>query len=56
VYEAAGAVDPSVLRHGAERVREFGERSLAGTVVLEADPTDHSAWLAAAIHAVDRLL
>lgn len=56
VYEAAGTVDPVVLSGGAERVRAFGERSLAGAVALEADPADHDGWLAAALDAVGRLL
>ena len=56
MYEAAGTVEPSVLRAGAERVRAFGERSLAGVEVLEADPSDHARWLAAALAAVRRLL
>ena len=56
VYEAAGTVDPSVLRGGGERVRSFGERSLAEVVVLEAHPADHPAWLSATLEAVDRLL
>jgi hypothetical protein len=56
VYEAAGTVDGEVLRGGAERVRRFGERSLAGVEVVEADPADHPGWLAAALGAVRRLL
>jgi len=56
VYEAAGTVEPSVLRGGAERVREFGERSTAEVEVLEADPSDDPRWLAAALAAVRRLL
>ena len=56
VYEAAGTVEPSVLRAGAERIRAFGERSLVGVEVLEADPSDDPRWLAAALAAVRRLL
>jgi uncharacterized protein YbjT (DUF2867 family) len=56
VYEAAGTVEPSVLRAGAERIRAFGERSLVGVEVLEADPCDDARWLAAALAAVRRLL
>jgi uncharacterized protein YbjT (DUF2867 family) len=56
IYEAAGTVEPSVLGGGAERIRAFGERSLAGVEMLEADPSDHARWLAAALAAVRRLL
>jgi len=56
VYEAAGTVDPSLLREGAERVREFGRRSLAGVEMLEADPSDHARWLDGALAAVRGLL
>src|SRR5436309_1272286 len=56
VYEAAGTADPAVLRGGAERIRKFGERSLAGVEILEADPADHAGWLEGALAAVRRLL
>jgi uncharacterized protein YbjT (DUF2867 family) len=56
VYEAAGTVDPAVLRQGAERVRSFGKRSLAEVAVLEADPGDHEAWVRAALDAIGRIL
>ena len=54
VYEAAGTVDPEVLAGGAEQVRRFGGRSVAEVAVLEADPADPSAWLDAALEAVER--
>jgi hypothetical protein len=56
VYEARGRVDPAVLLAGAERVRRFCEGSLIPYAVLEADPEDHGAWVAAAAGAADRLL
>ena len=56
VYEAYGSVDPAVLTGGAERVRAFGERSLAGWSLLKADPADHAGWLTAAVAAVDEVL
>jgi uncharacterized protein YbjT (DUF2867 family) len=56
VYEARGTVDPSVLSEGAERVRAFGERSLAGWALLEADPGVPGAWLEGAVEAVDRAI
>jgi uncharacterized protein YbjT (DUF2867 family) len=56
VYEARGVVDEDLLAAGAERVRAFGERSLAGWALLEADPADRVAWLGAAVGAVDSVL
>ena len=56
VYEVCGSVEPAVLAAGAERVRSFGERSLARWALLEADPVDHPAWLAAAVAAVGGVL
>jgi uncharacterized protein YbjT (DUF2867 family) len=56
VYEARGSLDDGLLEAGAARVRAFGERSLAGCALLDADPEDHAAWLAAAVAAVDQLL
>jgi hypothetical protein len=56
VYEAAGAVDPGVLRAGAEIVRAVCEESRIPYALLAADPADHGAWLAATTAAVDQLL
>ncbi len=56
VYEARGSVDADVLAAGSARVRAFGARSLAGWSLLETDPADHGAWLAAALAAVDGVL
>jgi nucleoside-diphosphate-sugar epimerase len=56
VYEARGRVDPAVLLAGAERVRRFCEGSLIPYELLEADPDDHGAWVAAAAGAGDRVL
>jgi hypothetical protein len=52
VYEARGSVPDDVLVGGVERVRAFGERSLAQIVMLEADPAEPQRWLAAALGAV----
>jgi threonine dehydrogenase-like Zn-dependent dehydrogenase len=52
VYEARGTVEPSVLARGAERVRDFAERSLASYALVDADPGDTAGWLAAAVSAV----
>jgi uncharacterized protein YbjT (DUF2867 family) len=56
VYEAAGSVDPGLLRQGAERVRYACERSLIPYVLLRADPSDHAVWLQDAAAAVQRAL
>lgn len=56
VYEARGTAGADVLRGGAERVRAFGDRALAGWALLEADPADPEAWLEAAVDAVDRAI
>jgi hypothetical protein len=56
VYEAAGSVDPAVLRAGAERVRSACVRSSIPYLMLDVDPSDHVAWLSAAAGAVDRVL
>jgi 3-hydroxyisobutyrate dehydrogenase-like beta-hydroxyacid dehydrogenase len=56
VYEAAGSVDPAVLAGGARIVRDACARSRIPYVLLDADPFDHGAWLAAATDAVDRVL
>jgi nucleoside-diphosphate-sugar epimerase len=56
VYEAAGTVAPELLDGGAAAVREAGVRWRMGAEVVEADPSDHPAWLAAVKAAVERLL
>ncbi|MBV8432533.1 MAG: NAD(P)H-binding protein [Solirubrobacterales bacterium] len=56
VYEARGSVDAEVLAAGAERVRRFAERSLAGYALVEADPARPSLWVTAAGEAVDQVL
>ena len=56
VYEAAGSVDPGLLAGGAAAVREAAGRWRMGAEVVEADPADRQAWLAAMQAAVERLL
>ena len=55
VYEAAGTIPGPVLGHGADLVRGACERSRIPFALLEADPTDHEAWLAGAVAAVDSI-
>jgi hypothetical protein len=56
VYEAAGIVEPELLSGGAAAVRAASERWRMPAEVVEADPADHAAWLAAMRSAVERLL
>lgn len=56
VYEARGSVPCGLLEQGAARVRAFGQRSLAGWALLEADPAEPVTWLAGAVEAVDSVL
>lgn len=56
LYEAAGSVDATLLGQGAATVRAACDYSEIPHALLEADPSDHDAWLAAAVAAVERLL
>jgi nucleoside-diphosphate-sugar epimerase len=56
VYEAAGSADPRVLARGRAVVEEARAAWKLPTVVLEADPGDVGAWLAAARRSVAAVL
>jgi uncharacterized protein YbjT (DUF2867 family) len=56
VYEAAGSVDRAVLSRGARILRDACEASMIPYVLLEADPSEHTGWLAAATAGVKTLL
>jgi uncharacterized protein YbjT (DUF2867 family) len=56
VYEAAGSLDPELLADGAAAVREASARWSIPAEVVEADPRDGDAWLAAMTGSVERLL
>jgi len=56
LYEAAGTVDAGLLADGAQTVRAACEKSEIPHALLEADPADHEAWLAAALAAIGELL
>ncbi|HEX7290665.1 MAG TPA: NAD(P)-binding domain-containing protein [Conexibacter sp.] len=56
LYEAAGSVDQALLARGAETVRAACGYSEIPHALLQADPADHDAWLAAAVRAIDGLL
>jgi uncharacterized protein YbjT (DUF2867 family) len=56
VYEAAGSAGGELLTAGAAAVREASATWSIPAEVVEADPRDHAAWLAATTAAVGRLL
>ena len=56
VYEAAGSVDAGLLAGGAAAVRAAAQRWRMPAEVVEAQPAEHAAWLAAMHAAVGRLL
>jgi nucleoside-diphosphate-sugar epimerase len=56
VYEAAGSVDAATLTAGAETARAAAQTWQMPVEVLDADPADAAAWLAAARAAVAGVL
>jgi hypothetical protein len=56
VYEAAGSVAPEVLARGVEEVRRAHRTNEIPYALLESDPADRPAWLAAGLAAVDGLV
>ena len=56
VYEAVGSVEPELLAQGSEAVRAACSYSEIPHALLEADPRDADAWLAAATGCVEQLL
>jgi uncharacterized protein YbjT (DUF2867 family) len=56
VYEAAGTVDPEVLRRGAARVRAFCADSRIPYALIDADPTEPEVWVHSAARAVESVL
>jgi nucleoside-diphosphate-sugar epimerase len=56
VYECSGSIEPDLLAGGAERVRHACERSLIPFVLLDVDPAQRDAWLAAAVAGVEQIL
>ena len=56
VYEATGTVRGDVLRAGAAQVRKSGEWFRMPVEVVEQDPDDHGAWVAAMRAAVGSIL
>jgi uncharacterized protein YbjT (DUF2867 family) len=56
LYEAAGTVEQVILERGARTVRAVCVESRIPYALLEADPTEPAAWLAAASGAIESLL
>jgi uncharacterized protein YbjT (DUF2867 family) len=56
VYEAAGSLPAELLAGGVVAVREASARWSIPAEVVEADPGEREAWLAAMTGAVERLL
>jgi nucleoside-diphosphate-sugar epimerase len=56
VYEAAGSADADLLSAGASAVREAAATWRIPAEVVEADPSERDAWVAAMTGAVGRLL
>ena len=56
VYQAAGSLDPALLRAGADRVRHACERSLIPYELLGSDPAAGEGWIADAVAAIERAL
>jgi uncharacterized protein YbjT (DUF2867 family) len=56
VYEAAGTVPTALLREGATAVRKASLTWAMPNVIVERDPLDHDAWLAAMLEAVEEVL
>ena len=56
VYEAAGTLPAQLLREGSAEVRKAGLTWQMPNVIVEQDPADHDAWVAAMVAAVDEVL
>jgi hypothetical protein len=56
VYEAAGTMPPALLRAGAAEVRRAALTWQMPNVIVDQDPADHDAWVAAMVAAVEEVL
>jgi uncharacterized protein YbjT (DUF2867 family) len=56
VYEAGGTLPVSLFREGATAVRKAALTWQMPNVIVEADPSDHDAWVAAMHAAVEEVL
>jgi hypothetical protein len=56
VYEAAGTLPAALLREGSAEVRKAALTWRMPNVIVEQEPGDHDAWVAAMIAAVEAVL
>jgi hypothetical protein len=56
VYEAVGTLPDDVFASGIHEIERANERNEVPFALLEADPLDEAAWLAAARAAIESLL
>ena len=56
VYEAAGTLPAQLLREGSAEVRKAGLTWQMPNVVVQQDPADHEAWVAAMVAGVEEVL
>jgi hypothetical protein len=56
VYEAAGTLPAALLREGSAEVRKAALTWQMPNVIVEQEPGDHDAWVAAMIAAVEAVL
>jgi len=56
VYEAAGTIDPEAFATGIAELRRMGRLNEIPVAVVDADPADPAAWVAAARHAIGGLI
>src|SRR4051794_14974613 len=56
VYEAAGTLDPDLLREGAAAVRRASLTWQMPAAIVEQDARDPGAWIAAMVAGVERVL
>jgi hypothetical protein len=52
VYEAAGTIAPEAFATGIAELRRMGARNEIPVAVIDRDPADRAAWVAAARHAI----
>lgn len=56
VYEAAGTLPAELMREGSAEVRKAAVTWQMPNVIVEQDPSDHEAWIAAMVAAVEEVL
>jgi Trk K+ transport system NAD-binding subunit len=56
VYEAAGTIAPEAFATGIAELRRMGRLNEIPVAVVDADPADRAAWVAAARHAIGGLI